>query len=126
MTTYSLLITHSPSDVTQTIAAQQFAQNLQLQGHHLDNIFFYGEGVLHANALNLAPSDEHATYHHWCNLHHTTQCQLLVCITAAIKRGVVSADEAKDDMHNLHEPFEQAGLGEFFSALHQCNKLVQF
>ncbi|QPG06916.1 sulfurtransferase complex subunit TusD [Salinimonas marina] len=126
MTTYSILITHPPSDVTQTIAAQQFSQQLCMQGHSLNNVFFYGEGIHHANALSRVPSDEHAVYQHWCEVQRTTNCELLVCITAAVKRGVVSAEEAEDNMYNLRPPFAQAGLGEFFSALHECQKVVQF
>ena len=129
MTTYSILITHPPSDVTQTIAAQQFSDQICQQGHTLNNVFFYGDGIHHANALSLAPSDEHAVYAHWCEVQRTTNCELLVCITAAVKRGVVSAEEAakaEEDMFNLRPPFTQAGLGEFFSALHECEKLVQF
>ena len=37
--------------------------------------------------------------------------------------------EAKENgiaQANLTAPFEQAGLGEFFTALHECNRLVQF
>lgn len=129
MAHYSLLITSAPSCTETSIAAQQFASALSGQGHVLSNVFFYSEGIHHTNCLAMPPSDEYQFYTNWCDIQQSTGCVLLVCITAAVKRGVVSSTEAGElslPASNLHPPFIQAGLGEFFTALHQCQHLVQF
>ena len=46
-----------------------------------------------------------------------------------VKRGIVSEQEAVNNgiaSANLSAPFIQAGLGEFFTELHNCTRLVQF
>lgn len=129
MAHYSLLITSAPSSTEATIAAHQFARALSGQGYTLSTIFFYGEGIHHTNSLSTPPSDEYPFYTNWCDIQKTTGCELLVCITAAVKRGVVSDAEATEHSlpaSNLQPPFIQAGLGEFFTALHQSQHLVQF
>ncbi|QCZ93419.1 sulfurtransferase complex subunit TusD [Salinimonas iocasae] len=129
MAAYSLLITHSPFDLSKTLAAQSFASELTAQGHTLNNIFFYGEGTHHANALVQLPTDEYQWHHQWKRIQASSECALLVCITAAVKRGLVGDSEAREtgvEMANIHAPFVQAGLGEFFTQLHKCEKLVQF
>ena len=65
----------------------------------------------------------------WKKLSEAHNVKLLVCITAAIKRGIVSEQEAVNNgiaSANLSAPFIQAGLGEFFTELHNCTRLVQF
>ncbi|GEA08549.1 hypothetical protein KUL42_33100 [Alteromonas sp. KUL42] len=77
----------------------------------------------------LQTSDELYAYNEWKALAENHKITLLVCITAAVKRGVVSEQEAIENglsIANLVSPFEQAGLGEFFSELHNCDRLVQF
>ena len=77
----------------------------------------------------LKTGDELFVLDSWKTLATEHNVKLLVCITAAVKRGIVSEMEAKENgiaQANLTAPFEQAGLGEFFTALHECNRLVQF
>lgn len=129
MAHYSILITSPPIEDAGIHTAQQFARALPAQGHVLDNVFFYGAGVLNANALSQPASDETFPYQRWQLVQSETECRLIVCITAALKRGIVGEAEALengDSQYNLKAPFEQAGLGEFFSAIHNCNHLVQF
>ncbi len=77
----------------------------------------------------LQSGNDFYVYGAWESLASTHNTQLLVCITAAVKRGIVSQQEAAESgisAVNLTAPFVQAGLGEFFSELHQCERLVQF
>lgn len=129
MAVYSLLITQPPSATLNTLAAQQFANDLVAAGHTLAQVFFYADGVYHANYLATPPNDEHATYTQWEALQQHTGCRLLVCVTAALKRGVVDAETAQQEAlatYTLKAPFEQAGLGEFFTVLHDSQHLGQF
>ncbi|WP_232363057.1 DsrE family protein [Alteromonas mediterranea] len=79
--------------------------------------------------FDVETGDELFAYDGWKALAADHNVNLMVCITAAVKRGIVSEMEAKENgiaQANLTTPFEQAGLGEFFTALHECNRLVQF
>ena len=65
----------------------------------------------------------------WQALKNDHNVTLLLCITAAVKRGIVGEQEAASagvSGANVAEGFEQAGLGEFFTALHDCDKVAQF
>ncbi len=129
MAVYSLLVTHSPFEIAKTISAQAFASELIAQGQTLKHIFFYGEGTHHANALVQLPSDEYQWHQHWLRIQTQAECSLLVCVTAAVKRGLLSDTEAQEagvEMATISSSFDQAGLGEFFTQLHECDQLVQF
>ncbi len=129
MANYSVLITTPPYDNSAGASALSFIHAAIAQGHTVDHVFFYQQGVYHANGYISPPSDELHFPEQWKMLHEQHQVRLLVCITAALKRGVSDTDNASDNDlpgHNLDAPFEQAGLGEFFTALHSCDHLVQF
>ena len=129
MAEYSVLITSSPFQGDTALRALSFAQGVIDNGDVINNVFFYSEGVHHTNNLMLKTGDELFVLDSWKTLASEHNMKLLVCITAAVKRGIVSELEAKENglsQANLTAPFEQAGLGEFFTALHDCNRLVQF
>lgn len=129
MAEYSILITSSPFEGDTALRALAFIQGVIDNGDVVNNVFFYSEGVHHCNSLMLKTGDELFAYDGWKALAADHNVNLMVCITAAVKRGIVSEMEAKENgiaQANLTAPFEQAGLGEFFAALHNCNRLVQF
>ncbi|KXJ59735.1 MAG: sulfur relay protein TusD [Alteromonas sp. Nap_26] len=129
MKTYSILITTPPFHGDTAKRAFAFIKGVLDNGDTVSNVFFYSDGVLHANSLMLQTSDELYAYNEWKALAENHNITLLVCITAAVKRGIVSEQEAIENglsIANLVSPFEQAGLGEFFSELHNCDRLVQF
>ena len=129
MAHYSILITSSPFDEATGLAAIDFARALLAQGHEIDQVFFYQAGVYHANEFTHVPGENTNQFEAWVNLHQDTNVPLWVCVTAAAKRGVISAAEASEQGKsgfNLRAPFEQVGIGEFFATLHNSEHLVQF
>ncbi len=134
MAEYSILITTSPFHGDTAMRALAFIQGVIDNGDTVNNVFFYSDGVYHTNNMMLRSGDELYVLDQWKALSEQHNVALLVCITAAIKRGIVSEGEAIENgitqngspMVNLSAPFQQAGLGEFFTALHNCNKVVQF
>lgn len=129
MAEFSILITSSPFHGDSAMRALAFVNGVIANGDKVNNIFFYSDGVYHANSLMLDTGDAFSAYKAWSTLSTEHDVTLLVCITAAVKRGIVSQQEADDNgigFANLQSPFEQAGLGEFFTSLHSCNNLVQF
>lgn len=109
--------------------ALTYCQQLVRDNHTIDQVFFYQDGVFHANAFMHPPSDEPNMVKQWAAFHEQTQTPLVVCITAAARRGVLSQQEAAElgySAYNLLPPFSQTGLSEFFTALHDSDNLVQF
>lgn len=130
MATFSLLVTKPPYDSEHALKAVRFCENLLRSGHLVDHVFFYQGGVHNANCLITPPSDEVNLYRSWTQLlclHPTLK--LLVCVTAATKRGLVDSTYATEiglPQFTIQAPFEQAGLGDFFTRVHECEQLVQF
>lgn len=129
MAHYSILVTSSPYEGQHAQRAVSFIKSAIAQGHTVDNVFFYGQGVHHANGFMVEVGDEFYPLKAWQALKHDHDVTLLLCITAAVKRGIVGDKEAASagvSDTNVADGFEQAGLGEFFTALHNCDKVVQF
>ena len=129
MASYSILVTSSPFASDSAYQAAEFCRKLVQAEHTVDQIFFYQDGVYHANCLISPPSDECSPYQVWTQLNGDLGIPLIVCVTAAIRRGIISEQEAasSDNLNaNLQPPFTDTGLGEFFSLLHQSDNLVQF
>ena len=90
MAEYSVLITTSPFHGDSAIRALAFIEGAIANGDTINNIFFYGDGVYHTNNLMLQTGDSHFAHGDWKHLATNHDIQILVCITAAVKRGIVS------------------------------------
>jgi len=87
----------------------------------LIGVFFYQDGVLHANANVQIASDEFQVISHWQNLHQKYQLPLHLCITAAEKRGMSAEDE-----NSINTIFTVSGLGELVELTTKADRMVQF
>lgn len=126
---FTLLVTGPAYGTQQASSALQFAQALLAQGHTLETVFFYREGVLNANVLNSPASDEFNLTHGWQRLNQQHGVALNICVAAALRRGVIDEQEAKNlglSCANLADGFQLAGLGALAEAAVTCDRLVQF
>lgn len=90
-------------------------------------VFFYGEGIHNANAFTQPPGDEINIVEAWQQLAEQQEVQLLVCATAAVKRGVITEEDATaDNAFNLKAPFIAGGLAEFSQLTQRSDHLLQF
>ncbi|MDC8831128.1 sulfurtransferase complex subunit TusD [Alteromonas gilva] len=129
MPSISVLITCSPESPARCINALDYCKSLLEQGSTINQIFFYQAGVYHANGLVDAGSTNLDLPARWSVFAANFGVPLLVCVGAATQRGIIDAAQAGQTgkaHHSLFAPFEQVGLGEFFTRLHDANKLVQF
>ncbi|MET1257222.1 sulfurtransferase complex subunit TusD [Aliikangiella maris] len=128
--TFTLLISGSPSGTQAHLSALRFARCALAQNHQISNIFFYQDAVAVANRFNVTPSDENNLAQSWLNLSKQYQIELQVCIAAANRRGIISDEEAKQnhiDSHSLQAGFHLLGLGQLAASLSQPqNKLIHF
>ncbi|MCQ8876857.1 sulfurtransferase complex subunit TusD [Pseudoalteromonas shioyasakiensis] len=116
MARFVLSLHSAPSDHDTTQRLYKFATACLQQGHSIDAIFLYQQGVYHASeSINLA-TDELAINSLWQELHQHG-INLILCVTAAEKRGL-----------NIATPnvFTVAGLAEFAMLASEADKWVQF
>ncbi|HDS1203973.1 MULTISPECIES: sulfurtransferase complex subunit TusD [Shewanella] len=98
-------------------------------GHEVHCVFFYQDGVSQSNALCAPASDELDLTAAWQQLAKEWQLNLVNCVSAALRRGVLSAQDAKDNAKasaNLAAGFTMGGLGELVTGLEKSDRLVSF
>ena len=126
---FSILIYGSAHNSQSVHTAYRFADSLLLAGHQIHRVFFYGESV-HAASLLCAPQRDELNIHQlWKDLAKAHHIDLVVCIAAALKRGVVDKSEAKRHekaSFNTQAPFELSGLGQLSEAAIISDRLVTF
>ncbi|KNA45613.1 sulfur relay protein TusD/DsrE [Vibrio cholerae MZO-3] len=123
------LVVNGPQYGTQSARnAYLFAKALIEKGHIL-KACFYQDGVLNGSATHVPANDEFNLLQGWQSLAQSHQVQLETCVAAALRRGVVSEQEASQHglaSHNLAAHFTQAGLGSLAQALLEQDRVVQF
>jgi tRNA 2-thiouridine synthesizing protein D len=125
---YSLAIYASPS-AQSTDSAYQFALSLLQQGHSVYRVFFYHDAVHISSALAAPPQDETNITLRWQQLAEEHKLDLVVCIAAGLRRGILDqkeADRYSKPAHNLADNFELSGLGQLVDATVQSDRLITF
>ncbi|MFM2483432.1 sulfurtransferase complex subunit TusD [Celerinatantimonas sp. YJH-8] len=125
---YTLVVTQSSYGMQGGTTALHFAKAVLEKGHTLNSVFFYMDGTLHANMLQYPASDELNLFQQWSLLAEQYACPLLVCVSAAERRGVVGSVQATANHwphFNLDRPFEVAGLAELSMAMLSSDRVVQ-
>ncbi len=126
---YAIQINASPTDSTAAYCAYQFIDAALKMGHEIFRIFFYQEGIYHAFKYASPPDDELNMTKKWSELAKLHGIELMVCISAAQRRGLLSDDEAtrqgKQD-NDLAEGFIISGLGQLLEAMLVTDRFIEF
>jgi tRNA 2-thiouridine synthesizing protein D len=115
---------HQASD-----SAYQFVKAALAKGHEIFRVFFYHDGVNNATRLGVPPQDDRNITQQWTELQKEHELDLVVCIAAAQRRGLLDEDEAKrqgKDANNIAEGFRISGLGQLIEAGIEADRLVVF
>jgi tRNA 2-thiouridine synthesizing protein D len=126
---FSLVILAAPYSSQASYSAYRFAQALLQQGHSLHRVFFYRDAVHTATNLASSPKDEFDLYSAWQALAQKYQLDLVVCIAAALRRGITNQEEAnRYDLPsaNLAKEFSISGLGQLVEAAALSDRVVSF
>lgn len=126
---FALMVTGPAYGTQQASSAYQFAQALLREGHQLESVFFYREGVYNANQLTSPASDEFDLVRAWQALHREHGVALHICVAAALRRGVTDEREAHQlglPAANLQPGFTLSGLGQLAQAALSAERMVQF
>jgi tRNA 2-thiouridine synthesizing protein D len=126
---YSLLVLSSPCSGQGSATAVQFAQAVMERGHQIHHIFFLDEGTLAGAAATVTPQDETNSVELWASFGNRHNIELLLCVSSALKRGLVNAAEAQryeKEAATVHRAFEIAGLGQLIDATFTSDRMITF
>jgi len=126
---FSIVIYAAPYSTESAATALRFAQSLIQQGHELYRLFFFGDGVHNASKLTVVAQDEINLQQQWSKLIEQYDIDSVICVSSALRRGVLDQTEA--DRHELgtasaFESSEIAGLGQLIDAALHSDRVVNF
>ncbi|NOQ15213.1 MAG: sulfurtransferase complex subunit TusD [Methyloprofundus sp.] len=126
---YAIQINSSPYHSSSGETAYQFIKCALEMGHEVVRVFFYQEGIYHAFRYATPPDDEVQGAARWSALAHEYNVDLVVCISAAQRRGLLEATESirlgKKD-NDVAEGFRIAGLGQWVEAMLAADRFIEF
>ena len=110
-------------------SALKFAEAVLAGGHQISRLFFYRDAVHLASTLGVQPQDECDLAQRWRTFIKDNQLDAVVCIAAALRRGVLNeaeADRWERPVANTGEPWALSGLGQWVDALQTADRAVTF
>lgn len=110
-------------------SAYRFIEAALALGHVVVRVFFYHDGIYHGLRYATPPDDEFNFTAAWSELAERHRIDLVLCISAAQKRGLLHRDEADrqgkiDD--DLAAGFRIAGLGQLVEAMLHADRFLVF
>ncbi|MDZ7924818.1 MAG: sulfurtransferase complex subunit TusD [Marinagarivorans sp.] len=127
---FTLVINTAPISLHngQAHSALLFAKTLIAQKHSIHRLFFYGEGIQNLNAQALPPQGEADLCQQWQAFINAHQLDAVVCIAAAIRRGVFDTTEANRHQRSaaLAEGVSLSGLGQLIEATTTSDRTITF
>lgn len=126
---FAVQLNASPYAGNAGLNAYRFIQAALLAEHQVLRVFFYKEGVYHAFRYASPPEDETQISRDWSQLAEQYGLDLVVCISAAQRRGLLCLDEAGrqgklDD--DVAPGFRIAGLGQWLEATLLADRCIVF
>lgn len=119
----------APAHAPSSRRALLFAQAVLAGGHEITRLFFYQDGVHSASSNVVTPQDELDVPASWRQFVTDNRLDAVVCIAAALRRGVLNSEEAERygrGAVNLPAPWELSGLGQLHEAAQVADRLVSF
>ncbi len=126
---YAIQINSSPFQSNTGETAYQFIKCALEMGHEVVRVFFYHEGIYHAFRYAISPDDDIQSTARWSALAGEYNVDLVVCISAAQRRGLLESSEAnrlgKKD-NDVADGFRIAGLGQWVEAMLVADRFIEF
>lgn len=126
---YAIQVNASPFDSNSGYSAYLFIMAALKKKHEIFRVFFYYQGIYHAFKYSTPADDELQLTKKWSALAAEHGVDLVVCISAAQRRGLLCDDEAKrqgklDD--DVAEGFRISGLGQLLEAILVTDRFIEF
>ena len=126
---FTIMINEGPYQHQSADTALQFARAVLAQGHEIYRVFFYHDGVNNGTRLSVPPADDRLLQKEWSELSKEHDLDLVLCIAAAQRRGIMDESEANRqglDANNIIEGFRISGLGQLIEGGIQAERTVVF
>ena len=126
---FGILVNEGPYTHQASDTAYQFTKAALAKGHEIFRVFFYNDGVYNGSRLTVPPQDDRNIVEQWLALAKEHNLDLVVCVAAAQRRGVLDQDEAKrakKNANNIAPGFRISGLGQLVEAGIQSDRLMVF
>jgi len=126
---FCVVLSEGPYQHQAADTAYNFIRAALAKGHEIYRVFFYHDGVNNGTRLTTPPQGERDIVKRWSDLAELHDLDLVVCVAAAQRRGIV--DEAgqkrnRKDTNNLAPGFRISGLGQMVEAGIESDRLVVF
>lgn len=125
----AIVVNEGPYQHQASNTAYHFTRSALEKGHEIIRVFFYHDGVNNGTRLTAPPQDEPHIVNSWRRLGRDHGLDLVVCVAAAQRRGVMDEREARRHglpAANLAPGFRIAGLGQLLEAAIQADRLLTF
>ena len=125
---YTIIVQCPPSSTAIASSALKFSEALLNANHSIYRLFLYSDGVNLASQNTQQPQDEMDIYTLWKQFIHAHNIDTVVCIAAALKRGIIDDIEAKRyDLTSITgEPYTLSGLGQLIEACAHSDRTITF
>jgi tRNA 2-thiouridine synthesizing protein D len=126
---YGILINEGPYQHEASDTAYHFTKAALDKGHEIVRVFFYHDGVNNGTKLTTPPQDDRNVVERWSALAKDNNIELIVCVAAAQRRGIVDEGEMTrngKDAQNIADGFEISGLGQLIDAGVKADRLMVF
>ncbi len=129
MLKFAIQINSAPWQGQACETAYQFIRAALNLGHEIVRVFFYCEGAYNGLRWMSPPEDERPSIRRWSELAAEQGIDLVICISAAGRRGLLEKTEAaragkRDD--DLAEGFRIGGLGLWVDACLEADRFLSF
>ena len=125
----SIQVNEGPYQHQCSDSAYNFTKAALEKGHEIFRVFFYHDGVNNGTRLASPPQDDRNVQQRWSDLAKEHEVDLVICVAAAQRRGIVDDGEAErngKDATKIMDGFRISGLGQLIEAGIQSDRLVVF
>jgi len=126
---FGILVNEGPYTHQASDSAYHFTEAALRIGHEVVRVFFYHDGVNNGTRLSVPPQDDRNISERWSALAEQYEVELILCVAAAQRRGLLDEDEARragKDSNNMAPGFQISGLGQLIDAGIQADRLIVF
>lgn len=119
---FVIQVNASPREAQAANTAYEFIKAALANGHNILCVFFYYDGVYNARVSSFAGEDDPCL--RWSTLAREYGLDLVLCISAAQRRGLAGADGADPGL--LAPGFRIGGLGQWVDACLRAERVLTF
>ena len=126
---FSIQVSEGPYNHEASVTAINFVKAAVEAGHDIFRVFFYHDGVNNGTNFATPPQDDMNIQQTWSELAAAHDIDLVVCVAAAQRRGIVDEGEMtrnKKSGQNIMDGFRISGLGQLIEAGIESDRLVVF